>query len=93
MSPNLGTLRAAAVMLSRAVCSEPAGSDSAVSDSTERRSDSKCGPVPRAPVISRIETRPIPNVSNLRGRRGSVDWATDGTNAKKIERQNRPEGL
>src|SRR6267154_1380016 len=29
----------------------------------------------------------------LRGRRGSVNWASDGTNAKKIEQRNCPEGL
>jgi hypothetical protein len=51
---NPGTLCAAAEMLS-----------SAVSDSTERRSESECKPMPRAPAIGRMETRPVPTVSNF----------------------------
>jgi hypothetical protein len=40
----------------RAVCSGLAGMDSAVSDSTERRSESEWEPMPRAPTIRRMET-------------------------------------
>jgi hypothetical protein len=65
MSPNPGTLCAAAVMLTSAVCGGPAGTGSAVSGSTERRSESECEPMPRAPTISRMETRPVPTVSNF----------------------------
>jgi hypothetical protein len=62
---NPGTLCAAAVMLSSAACSGPAGRDSTVSDSTERRSESECEPMPRAAAISKIETRPALTVSNF----------------------------
>ncbi len=65
MSPNPGTLCAPAVMLSSAVCIGPAGRVCAVSDSTERRSESECDPMPRAPAISKRETRPVPTVSNF----------------------------
>ena len=65
MSPNPGTLCAAAVMLSSAVCSGLAGIDAAVSDSTERRRESECEPMPRAPAISRMETKTVPTVSNF----------------------------
>jgi hypothetical protein len=82
MSPNPDTLCAAAVMLGSAVCSGHAGRNCVVSDSTERRSESEWDPMPKAPVIS-VGTRSIPTVSNLRGRTGSIEWATDGTNAKK----------
>ena len=64
MSPHPGTLCAAAVMLSGAICSGLASMDSAVSEpeSTEKR-ESQYEPMPRESAISRIETRPVPTVN------------------------------
>jgi len=65
MNPTPGTLCAAAVTPSSAVRSGPSGTARAVSDSAEKRSESECEPIPRAPPRSRMATSPVPTVSNF----------------------------